>query len=99
MKLYMYTHWSKEHECSAQIIFDDHEPEVFTASMLRACKQAELSKVKDAKRLTKLVFLGIYDDEAMKFEVTSEPVLLIDFDDLIEKREVATAKKEELKNV
>lgn len=96
MKLFMFTHWNKKLECSSQIVFDDHEPAVFKQAVLRACKEADLPKVKEAKKLTKLIWLGVYDDEAMKFEVCSEPEILIDFDELIAQREVLEEKLKEV---
>lgn len=96
MKLFMYTHWNKEHEMSGNIIFDDHNVDEFKVAMERACKTAELPKLKEAKRNCKLVFLGIYDDATMKFEVTDEPVVLIDFDEIISHREVYENKLKDL---
>lgn len=97
MKLYLYTHWNKYLGCCSQVIFDDHGPEVFTENVIRACKMSELSKIKEAKRNLKLVFLGVYDDTKMDFQVDPEKPVLIDFDDLIAEREVFEARVQEAK--
>jgi hypothetical protein len=96
MMLYMFTYWNKKLNCSSQITFDDHDPEVFKINILRACTQTELPKLKEARRLLRLLFIGTYDDETLKFEVCQEPVVLIDFDDVIAQREVALAQTEEV---
>lgn len=92
MTLHMFTYFNKYLKCSSQITFDDHEPLVFKENMLRACKMAELPKLKEAKRNTRLLYLGIYDDEKMSFEVCEEPEILIDFDDVIAEKEVFEAR-------
>lgn len=98
MKLHMFTHFNKYLGCSSQVIFDDHEPEVFKENVLRACKMSELSKVKEAKRNLKLIYLGVYDDTTMDFQVDPAKTMLIDFDDVIAEREVFEARVAEAKD-
>lgn len=95
MILYMYTHYHKKHKCSSAIQFDDHEPKVHAQIVKRACEQAELTKIKEAKRLCKYIYLGFYDDETMKFKLLDEPEILFDFDDYIQNREVYEAEIKE----
>lgn len=86
MKLNLFTYWNKTLKCSSQIQFDDHEPLIAKTQVLRACAQMEFEKLKAARQHTQLVWLGLYDDETMKFEEKNEPEILIDFDDVLDER-------------
>lgn len=103
MIIRLFTHWHKKLKCCSQIEFDDHEPQVRATNLKRACLSAKLDEFKQAKALTKYLYLGEFDDETCKFNILSEPEVLLDFDEIIEEREVfeksvqlETEKKEEV---
>lgn len=90
MKLQVYVYKNLTLGASAKPIYETDEPEVISKQLERSVIMSEPEKI---AHLTNVEFyhLGTYDDETMKFELHSSPVLLIDFNKVLDERKVRLA--------
>lgn len=82
--------------CTGQPIFDDHSPEAFQKGLERQLMTGDEDKVFIHEN-TVWYHLGSYDDETMKFDILSEPVLLVRCSDVLSDRKIKSKLIEEAK--
>lgn len=75
---------------SANPKYESEEPEKVAEMTRRSVIMAKPEEVAHLTN-TELYFLGTYDDETMEFNLESSPVLLIDFNKLLDERKVRLA--------
>lgn len=87
MKLYVYVAFNRFLECSGQPKFDDHTPDVFSASFKRMLLTCDDEKAFSFEN-TSWFLLGEYDDESMVFKSQGDAVKLFDCNEVLESRKL-----------
>ena len=82
--------------CTGQPIFDDHTAEAFQKGLERQLMTCDEEKA-FVHENTVWYHLGSYDDETMKADFLSEPVLLVRCSDVLSQRRIKSKLIEEAK--
>ena len=87
MKLFVYVAFNAFLGCSGQPKFDDHTPDVFSASFKRMLLTAEDEKAFTFENVSWFC-LGEYDDETMEFKSKGQALKLFDCNQVLETRKI-----------